>query len=51
MDDAGNGSSKTIRGDFMKRLAITAALLLSVTAAQAQLASRIGHTCRKKPRT
>jgi mannose-6-phosphate isomerase-like protein (cupin superfamily) len=34
---------KTIRGDFMKRLALTAVLLLSATAAQAQLASRIGH--------
>src|SRR5664279_1268212 len=34
---------KTIRGDTMKRLALAAALLLSATAAQAQLASRITH--------
>jgi mannose-6-phosphate isomerase-like protein (cupin superfamily) len=33
----------TIRGDIMKRLALTAALLLTTTAAHAQLAAKIGH--------
>jgi mannose-6-phosphate isomerase-like protein (cupin superfamily) len=43
MKDAEMDRQKTIRGDIMKRLALTAALLLSATAAQAQLAPKIGH--------